>query len=128
MFRRELNVLAVLAALVGAGAVPVHPETLNDRLQRYVADRIGEFENIPQERRDDLRKLAAYLHNRTKAHQPARLTFICTHNSRRSQICQIWAATAAAYYGRTGVEVYSGGTEVTSFNAELFRLSVARAS
>lgn len=117
MFRRELNVLAVLAALVGARAVPVHPQAQNGRLQQYAAYRVQEFENIPQRRRDDLRKLAAYMHERTNVHQPARLTFICTNNSRRSQICQIWAATAAAYYGRTGVEVYSGGTEVTSFNA-----------
>jgi hypothetical protein len=117
MFRRELNVLAVLAALLAAGAAPVHAEALNGRLQRYVNDRVQEFETIPQQRRDELRKLAAYMHDRAKAHQPARLTFICTHNSRRSQICQIWAAAAAAYYGRSGVEVYSGGTEVTSFNA-----------
>jgi hypothetical protein len=34
MFRPELNVLAVLAALMGAGAVPAHPESLNDRLQQ----------------------------------------------------------------------------------------------
>jgi protein-tyrosine-phosphatase len=117
MFRRKLNVLAVLAALLAAGAAPVHPEALNSRLQRYVNDRVQELETIPQQRRDELRKLAAYMHDREKAHQPVRLTFICTHNSRRSQICQIWAATAAAYYGRSGVEVYSGGTEVTSFNA-----------
>jgi arsenate reductase len=117
MFRRQSILFAILTAVVGAGAVPVHPEALNDQLQRYVADRIQEFDNIPHERRDDLRKLAAYMHDRAKAGQPARLTFICTHNSRRSQICQIWAATAAAYYGRSGIEVYSGGTEVTSFNA-----------
>jgi protein-tyrosine-phosphatase len=117
MFRPELNVLAVLAAFMGAGAVPAHPESLNDRLQQYVADRVQEFETIPQQRRDELRKLAAYMHDRRQAHQPARLTFICTHNSRRSQFCQIWATAAAAYYGRSGIEVYSGGTEVTSFNA-----------
>jgi arsenate reductase len=44
------------------------------------------------------------------------IVFICTHNSRRSQLCQIWAATAATYYGVLHVEAYSGGTEVTAFN------------
>jgi protein-tyrosine-phosphatase len=94
----------------------VHPDVLNEKLQRYVAARVNEFEKIPEPRRGDLRKLAAYLSDKAKVHQPARLTFICTHNSRRSQICQIWAAMAAAYYGLGGIEVYSGGTEVTSFN------------
>jgi len=42
--------------------------------------------------------------------------FICTHNSRRSHLSQIWASTAAAYYGVPGVETYSGGTEATAFN------------
>ena len=116
MFRRESICFAILTAVVGSGAVPVHPEALNDQLQRYVDDRVQEFETIPPQRRDELRKLAAYVHDRANAGQPARLTFICTHNSRRSQICQIWAATAAAYYGRSGIKVYSGGTEVTSFN------------
>ncbi|HUE16517.1 MAG TPA: protein-tyrosine-phosphatase [Planctomycetaceae bacterium] len=117
MFRHGLNVLAVVAALVGSGAAPAHPDVLNEKLQHYVAARVHEFDKIPEQRRADLRKLATYLRDKQMAHQPARLTFICTHNSRRSQICQIWAATAAAYYGRSGVEVYSGGTEVTSFNA-----------
>jgi hypothetical protein len=64
MFRHGLNVLAVVEALVGTGAATAHPEVLNDRLQRYVADRVQEFENIPPQRRDELRKLAAYMHDR----------------------------------------------------------------
>jgi arsenate reductase (thioredoxin) len=116
MFEREWKFLAVLAALVAAGAAAEHPDALNDQLRRYVNERLHEFEKIPQERRDELNKLAGYVRDRAKAHQPVRLMFICTHNSRRSQMCEIWAAAAAAWYGRTDVEVYSGGTEVTSFN------------
>jgi arsenate reductase len=47
--------------------------------------------------------------------QEIRLNFICTHNSRRSQFSQIWAQTAAAYYGIEAL-CYSGGVEVTAFN------------
>ncbi len=43
------------------------------------------------------------------------LNFICTHNSRRSQFSQIWAQTAADYYG-IPTKCYSGGVEVTAFN------------
>jgi arsenate reductase len=48
--------------------------------------------------------------------EPAKLTFICTHNSRRSHLSQIWAQVAAEYYGLVGVETFSGGTEATAFN------------
>lgn len=45
------------------------------------------------------------------------MTFICTHNSRRSHLAQVWAATAAARYGFSQVYTYSGGTEATAFNS-----------
>lgn len=44
------------------------------------------------------------------------LVFICTHNSRRSQLAQIWAQVAAYYYGVKNIKTYSGGTEATAFN------------
>ncbi len=116
MSRSGWVTLTTVSALAGIGAAPVHPDALNEKLQHYVAARVNEFEKIPEQRRGDLRKLAAYLRDKAQVHRPARLTFICTHNSRRSQICQIWAATAAAYYGLSGIEVSSGGTEVTAFN------------
>ncbi len=50
------------------------------------------------------------------AGQTARLTFICTHNSRRSHLAQIWAQAAAAHYGVPHVATFSGGTESTAFN------------
>jgi hypothetical protein len=117
MSQRGFVGLAIVSTLVGVGAAPVHPEVLNEQLQQYVATRIDEFDKISERRRDQLRTLASCIRDKSKVHQPARLTFICTHNSRRSQMCQIWAATAAAYYGIPQVETYSGGTEVTAFNA-----------
>ena len=42
------------------------------------------------------------------------LNFICTHNSRRSHLAQIWCQTAAAFYKIQGVNAYSGGTEATA--------------
>jgi arsenate reductase len=115
--RSALGAFGTLAIVASAGAGTVRPEVLNEELRPYVAARVKEFRDIPEHRRDQLRKLATFIRENSKGHQPARLTFICTHNSRRSQMCQIWAATAAAYYGVGGVEVYSGGTEVTAFNA-----------
>ncbi len=42
------------------------------------------------------------------------MNLICTHNSRRSHLAQVWAQTAAYYYGIQNVFCYSGGTEATA--------------
>jgi arsenate reductase (thioredoxin) len=75
-----------------------------------------EFDQIPEERKKALKKLALFVETKVKAGEKAELIFICTHNSRRSHISQIWAQTAAAHYGVPNVIAYSGGTEATAFN------------
>jgi arsenate reductase len=70
---------------------------------------------ISPERKVVLDEMAVYLLEKTLMGQPIHLNFICTHNSRRSQFSQIWAQTAAAYYG-IEANCYSGGVEVTAFN------------
>lgn len=90
---------------------------LYEALERTIRDRVlpGVAE-VPAERRIELTRLAAFLRERLDAGQPAAVTFICTHNSRRSHLAQIWAATAAAYHGLDGVRTFSGGTEATAFD------------
>ena len=73
------------------------------------------FAAISSERLKLLDEMATYLRAKMKQGKEIRLNFICTHNSRRSQFSQIWAQTAAAYYG-IEANCYSGGVEVTSFN------------
>lgn len=43
------------------------------------------------------------------------LNFICTHNSRRSQLCQVWSFFASHYF-KLNINAFSGGTEVTAFH------------
>ncbi len=42
------------------------------------------------------------------------MTFICTHNSRRSHLCEIMFRSASKFYGLDSVTTYSGGTEGTA--------------
>jgi len=91
------------------------PAELFSSIRRYVDDRIAEFHLVPSERQQELLEIARYVTASRQAAKPARLTFICTHNSRRSHLSQIWAAIAADFYGIAGVETYSGGTEATAF-------------
>jgi arsenate reductase (thioredoxin) len=89
---------------------------LSEPLKKYVGERIAEFDEIPSDRKEQLQKMAQYVEACAKANKPARFTFICTHNSRRSHLAQLWAATAVAYYDVPAVKTFSGGTEATAFN------------
>lgn len=86
-------------------------------LLKYVSLLDSAIHQISDERRATLEKLAGYISDHLKKGQPVNLSFICTHNSRRSHFAQIWAQTAAGYFGfGNQVNTFSGGTEVTAFN------------
>lgn len=85
-------------------------------LQATAVRLVSEFGQIPEERKKILTELADFVGNKLDNHQRAYLNFICTHNSRRSHISQIWAQAAAHYYNVSNVICYSGGTEATAFN------------
>lgn len=90
--------------------------TLYPDLQRYLDARAKELDQIPDERKADLRELASFIRQEQAAGKVPQLTFICTHNSRRSHMAQLWMAAAMAYANAGTVASYSGGTEVTAFN------------
>lgn len=91
--------------------------TFSPKLQQYADSLTLEFDQISEERKLALAQLANFVQKElSDSSLPVKLTFICTHNSRRSHMGQIWAATAAAYYQINGIESYSGGTEATAFN------------
>jgi len=89
---------------------------LNGPLATYINDIKPDLPKIPQERKAELDKIAEFIQLKVNAKEPVQLTYICTHNSRRSHFGQLWAATAAAYYGVPKVKTFSGGTEVSAFN------------
>jgi arsenate reductase (thioredoxin) len=77
---------------------------------------VREFDQIPATRKPLLQALSDFIQDKKNSASPINLNFICTHNSRRSHLSQIWAQTAAAYYGINDVHCFSGGTEATAFN------------
>jgi arsenate reductase len=70
--------------------------------------------DIPANRKNTLQPLIDYIRKKVTANQPINLNFICTHNSRRSHLSQIWAQVMAAYFEIPKVSCYSGGTEATA--------------
>jgi arsenate reductase len=72
------------------------------------------LETISNERKQTLQLLIDYIQSKISENNNANLNFICTHNSRRSHLSQVWAQAAAHFYNIKNVHCYSGGTEATA--------------
>lgn len=83
-------------------------EAIENRIQSLQLDTISD------ERKETLQPLIDFIQEKHSNQQDIRLNFICTHNSRRSHLSQVWAQTAAAYFNIKNVFCYSGGTEATA--------------
>ncbi len=71
---------------------------------------------LPARRQGVLRELADYISRKHRMDEVAEVIFICTHNSRRSHLAQIWASIAAHYHNVDDFIAFSGGTESTAFH------------
>lgn len=69
---------------------------------------------VSEERRETLAPLVDFIQSKVTNGEAIRLNFICTHNSRRSHLSQIWAQAMANYFDIQNVFTYSGGTEATA--------------
>ena len=69
---------------------------------------------IAEERKVVLQPLIDFIQTKVDTQQSIRLNFICTHNSRRSHLSQIWAQTMSFHFGIRNIFCYSGGTEATA--------------
>ncbi|TJZ63193.1 protein-tyrosine-phosphatase [Sphingobacterium olei] len=65
-------------------------------------------------RKSTLQPLIDFIQQKINSKQEINLNFICTHNSRRSHLSQIWAQVAASHFGIQNIACYSGGTEETA--------------
>lgn len=72
------------------------------------------FNSISEGRKELLHQLIDFVQKKVNKKEAVNLNFICTHNSRRSHLSQIWAQVAAANYTIPNVFCYSGGTEATA--------------
>ena len=94
----------------------VQENKLKEQIYTYCKELAGEFELISIDRKEKLLQLSNYISNKFKEEQMPKIVVICTHNSRRSHIGQIWLAVAADYFQLPEIQTFSGGTEATAFN------------
>lgn len=71
-------------------------------------------DSISEERKILLQPLIDFVQQKVNAKQNVNINFICTHNSRRSHLSQVWAQVASAHFNIPNVNCYSGGTEETA--------------
>ncbi len=71
---------------------------------------------ISKERLVLLNTIADKITNELEDRNKVNLNFICRHNSRRSQLGQVWSFYASEYFKINNIFSFSGGTEVTAFH------------
>jgi arsenate reductase (thioredoxin) len=91
-------------------------QTILPELLNTIHDLENSVGLISGSRKETLKKLTQFIQHRVDSGETIYLNFICTHNSRRSHLAQIWAQAAASYYNISNVHCFSGGTEATAFN------------
>lgn len=90
--------------------------SLFPEIEKFSRELINDFKSISEERKVQLRTLSSYLSSKWRKSETPKIIVICTHNSRRSHLGQLWLSVGASYYGLPTIETYSGGTEATAFH------------
>ena len=85
-------------------------------ISNYCQSLEKQFDQIPTFRKKELLRLGNYLVEKYTQDEIPQLIVICTHNSRRSHLGQIWLSVGADYYNLPEIKTFSGGTEATAFN------------
>lgn len=88
---------------------------LGPELEQYLNQRQAEFNQIDAARRIVFETLAKALAGGLHDVSTVDVTFVCTHNSRRSHMSQLWMKAAAESL-KLPLTTWSGGTESTAMN------------
>lgn len=115
MKRPILTLLTITISLGTLNAQTMKMETTK-KLKKFTEELIEGAAGINEERKalldESAKAIAEELHKNGKH----AAVFVCTHNSRRSHLSDLWFRYALLYYGIEGMESFSGGTEATAFN------------
>ena len=97
-------------------------------MNQKLTETIKEISNLPitQERKEILTPFVTYLQEKIDKKEPIMVNFICTHNSRRSHLGQIWMQTIANHFNIANVTTYSGGTEATAMAKPIIATLIAQ--
>ena len=106
----------ILFCIFSLLSVQAQKANLNSDLLKYCSSLSSELNQIPSDRKEYLNELVSYITEQQKAQKAINLVFVCTSNSRRSHMAQVWSQIASYYYDVKNVSTFSGGTEKTKVN------------
>ncbi len=75
---------------------------------------ILDISTISDVRKEVLEPLIEYIQQKVNDKADINLNLICTHNSRRSHLSQVWSQAMASFFNIKNVYSYSGGTQATA--------------
>ncbi|MBI2259589.1 MAG: protein-tyrosine-phosphatase [Flavobacteriia bacterium] len=80
------------------------------------------FHSLNDDRKVKLDTITDFIIKNQQQPLPSQLIFVCTHNSRRSHLSQIWFQIVAEYFSIQNVYSFSAGTEVTALHLNVIKL------
>lgn len=92
--------------------IQIEKKTTFEAIEKHITTL--DITNVNEDRKNVLQPLINFIKAKKEKKETIRLNFICTHNSRRSHLSQIWAQVMSYYYSIDKVVCYSGGTEATA--------------
>lgn len=97
----------------------MNAQTSNPVLDENIKALENEEHLISETRKEELSYLSSEIKRQISELGKSDVIFVCTHNSRRSQLAELWLRAAAKYYNIKNVSTWSGGTEATAFNQRM---------
>ncbi len=89
-------------------------ETVSINTEQFFKKALTDLK-IDTKRSQLLKNIGLFIGQKIKENEQINLNYICTHNSRRSQLAHIWSNYAANYFQFKKIESFSGGTAATAF-------------
>ena len=117
MMRKVLLSLTVTFIFVLSSAVA----EVIEPLRPFIGKVTGSLNEVSAKRKEALKDAIDYISDQLVNKKEVKLNFICTHNSRRSHLAQVWTQVAAHHFEISGVKTFSGGTEATACNIRTVR-------
>lgn len=89
---------------------------MKNTIQELIDSLCLSFELIDENRKSLLEKCAASIAKQITEKSKSEIIVICTHNSRRSQLAELWISLGAIHFNLPSISSFSGGSESTAFN------------
>lgn len=116
IMKLKLIFLIVFFPVYSYGQKNMGPNELYPILFNYARDLYDDYSKIPFERKMVLEEIANYISGSKQIQNMCQILFVETDHSARSVLTQVWATTAAYYYGIDQVKFYSGGITQSSIS------------